>query len=143
MSPRQRDCKRNVHDVALVGGSARIPIVQKMIHEFFNGKEQRFTELVALFSTHTETVLPMSWEGGTMGLERRGRTNLRSVSLWRASLACECYSGRGVMKLCESGGASAAHMGVLVSKTEESIEARIQDSLKTAQDPDGAVASVF
>ena len=30
VSPRQRDCKRNVHDVALVGGSARIPIVQKM-----------------------------------------------------------------------------------------------------------------
>ena len=48
MSPRQRDCKRDVHDVALVGGSARIPIVQKMIQEFFNGKEQRFTELVVL-----------------------------------------------------------------------------------------------
>ena len=82
---RDRDCKRDVHDVALVGGSARIPIVQKMIQEFFNGKEQRFTELVALSSTHTETVLPVSWEGGTMGLERCGRTNLRSVSLWRAS----------------------------------------------------------
>ena len=52
VSPRQRDCKRNVHDVALVGGSARIPIVQKM--------EQRFTELVAVSSTHTETVLTTS-----------------------------------------------------------------------------------
>merc|ERR1712065_89952 len=31
--------KRNVHDVVLVGGSTRIPIVQKMIQEFFNGKE--------------------------------------------------------------------------------------------------------
>ena len=73
VSPRQRDCKRNVHDVALDGGTARIPIVQKM--------EQRFTELVAVSSTHTETVLTTSWEGGTMGLERRGRTNLCSVLL--------------------------------------------------------------
>merc|ERR1712012_182220 len=31
--------KRNVHDVVLAGGSTRIPIVQKMIQEFFNGKE--------------------------------------------------------------------------------------------------------
>ena len=77
----KRDCKRNVYDVALVGGSARIPIVQKMIQEFFNGKEQRFTELVAVSSTHTETVWPMSWGGGTLGLERRGRTNLGSVLL--------------------------------------------------------------
>ena len=51
-------------------------------------------------------------------------------------------SGRGVMKLCETGGASAADMGVPVSKMEESIEACIQASLKTAQDPDGAVPSV-
>ena len=64
VSPRQR--KRNVHDVALVGGSARIPIVQKMIQECFNGKEQRFTEFVVLSSTRTETVLPMNWEGGTV-----------------------------------------------------------------------------
>ena len=34
---RQRDCKRNVHDVALVGGSTR-----------------------------TETVLPMNWKGRTI-----------------------------------------------------------------------------
>merc|ERR1712136_266447 len=31
--------KRNVHDVVLVGGSTRIPKVQSMIQEFFNGKE--------------------------------------------------------------------------------------------------------
>ena len=37
--------KRNVHDVALIVGSARIPIVQKMIQEFF-------TELIVL-SQHT------------------------------------------------------------------------------------------
>ena len=66
VSPRQRDCKRNVHDAALVGGSARIPIAQRMIQEFFNGKEQRFTELVVLTSTRTETVLPMNWEGGNV-----------------------------------------------------------------------------
>merc|ERR1711988_1611178 len=31
--------KRNVHEVVLVGGSTRIPKVQTMIQEFFNGKE--------------------------------------------------------------------------------------------------------
>merc|ERR1719333_209357 len=31
--------KRNVHDVVMVGGSTRIPKVQNMIQEFFNGKE--------------------------------------------------------------------------------------------------------
>ena len=51
--------KRNVHVVALVAGSARIPIVQKMIQEFF-------TELIVLSSLQTETVLPMSWESRTM-----------------------------------------------------------------------------
>merc|ERR1712023_370235 len=31
--------KRNVHEVVLVGGSTRIPKVQQMIQEYFNGKE--------------------------------------------------------------------------------------------------------
>merc|ERR1712093_338947 len=31
--------KRNVHEVVMVGGSTRIPKVQAMIQEFFNGKE--------------------------------------------------------------------------------------------------------
>ncbi|EER12209.1 heat shock protein 70, putative [Perkinsus marinus ATCC 50983] len=31
--------KRNVHEVVLVGGSTRIPKVQSMIQDFFNGKE--------------------------------------------------------------------------------------------------------
>merc|ERR1712118_371393 len=31
--------KRNVHDVVMVGGPTRIPKVQSMIQEFFNGKE--------------------------------------------------------------------------------------------------------
>ena len=60
VSPRQRDCKRNVHDVALVGGSARIPIVQKMFQEFFNGKEKHSAELVVLSLLNTEIALPMN-----------------------------------------------------------------------------------
>merc|ERR1711974_448311 len=31
--------KKSVHDVVLVGGSTRIPKVQSMIKDFFNGKE--------------------------------------------------------------------------------------------------------
>jgi len=31
--------KRNVHEIVLVGGSTRIPKVQQLIQEFFNGKE--------------------------------------------------------------------------------------------------------
>lgn len=31
--------KRNIHEIVLVGGSTRIPKVQSMIQEFFNGKE--------------------------------------------------------------------------------------------------------
>ena len=53
------------------------------------------------------------------------------------------YTGRGVTKFRTSLVQHlAVDMGVLVSKMEESIEARIQASLKTAQDPDGAVPSV-
>merc|ERR1711924_473139 len=35
--------KRNVHEVVLVGGSTRIPKVQGLIQEFFNGKEPNRT----------------------------------------------------------------------------------------------------
>merc|ERR1711977_584277 len=31
--------KRNVHEIVLVGGSTRIPKVQQLIQEFFDGKE--------------------------------------------------------------------------------------------------------
>ena len=47
VSQRQQDCKRDVHDVALIGSSA-IPIVQ-----------------MVLSSLHTETAIPMNWDGGT------------------------------------------------------------------------------
>ena len=66
-----------------------------------------------------------------------GQTSIPSV-VWQY----KHYTGRGVMKLCESGGAFAADMGVPVSKMEESIEACIQTYLKIAQDPEGAVPSV-
>ena len=73
VSPRQRDCKRNVHDDALVGGSTR-----------------------------TETVLPMNREDGTIHWRDVDEQTYSSVSLWRASdeiaWQCECYSGRGVMR---------------------------------------------
>ena len=36
--------------------------MQKMIQESFNGKEERFAELVVLPSTHTGHRLPMNWE---------------------------------------------------------------------------------
>ena len=49
---------------------------------------------------------------------------------------CKHYAGRGEKSFYESGAALAEDMGVPVSKMEESIEARIQASLKTAQDPD-------
>ena len=31
--------KSTIHDVVLVGGSTRIPKVQKLLSDFFNGKE--------------------------------------------------------------------------------------------------------
>ena len=46
------------------------------------------------------------------------------------------------MKFYDSGAALALDMGVLVSKME-SIEARIQASLKTTQDPDGGPFPVY
>ena len=52
------------------------------------------------------------------------------------------YTGREVMKFHESGASRTGDMRVLVSKMQDSIEAHIQASLKTAHDPDGAVPSV-
>ena len=56
---------------------------------------------------------------------------------------CEHYTGRGVMKLQESGTTLALNMRVPVSKMCESIEALIQASLKTAKDPDGGPYPVY
>ena len=53
-----------LHNVALVGGSVRISIVQKMIQEFFNEKEQHSAESMVLSSLHTEIALTMNWKEG-------------------------------------------------------------------------------
>ena len=94
--------KRNVHDVALIVGSARIPIVQKMIQEFF-------TELIVL-SRHThrnrvavelgrqDYVTGEMWKNKspfrlavniasiTLDVESRGSTTL--VQLWPWTWKC-------------------------------------------------------
>jgi L1 cell adhesion molecule like protein len=31
--------KAEIHDIVLIGGSTRIPMVQKLLQDFFNGKE--------------------------------------------------------------------------------------------------------
>ena len=131
MSPRQRDCKRDVHDVALVGGSARIPIVQKMIQEFFNGKEQRFTELVVL-SRHTQ---------------KPGLCDRRDVEE-QISISPRCEHCEHTLDVESRNSVSlvqhfAADMGVPVSKMWESIEVLIQASVKTAKDPDGGPYPVY
>ena len=38
-APRRQDVQGQVHDVVLVGGSTRIPKVQSLLSDFFNGKE--------------------------------------------------------------------------------------------------------
>merc|ERR1712061_541924 len=58
--------KRNVHEVVMVGGSTRIPKVQAMIQEFFNGKEPNRSinpdEAVAFGATVQAAIL-----SGTIG----------------------------------------------------------------------------
>ena len=49
---------------------------------------------------------------------------------------CKHYAGRGEKSFYESGAALVEDIGVPVSKMEESIEARIRASLKTARDPE-------
>ena len=56
---------------------------------------------------------------------------------------CKHYAGRGEKLFYESRATVAEDMGVPVSKMEESIEARIQASLKTARDPDGGPYPVY
>ena len=58
-----------------------------------------------------------------------GQTSIPSL-VWQ----CKHYAGRGEKSFCESGAALAEDMGMPVSKMAESIEARIQASLRTAQD---------
>ena len=66
-----------------------------------------------------------------------GQTSIPSL-VWQ----CKHYTGRRVTKFYDSGAALAVDMGVPVSKIKESTKAHIPASLKTAQDPDGAVPRV-
>jgi len=50
---------------------------------------------------------------------------------------CKHYTGRGVMKFYENGGALASDMGISVSVLEEVHEAHFQSAKKTEKDPDG------
>merc|ERR1719231_1177503 len=58
--------KRNVSEVVLVGGSTRIPKVQAMIQEFFNGKEPCKSinphEAVAYGAAVQAAILVESWK---------------------------------------------------------------------------------
>ncbi len=81
--------KDRVHDVVLVDGSMRIPKVQQMLQEFFNGKEPNKSinpdEAVAFGATVQAAILSGSDKGGrlddlllldvaplTLGLETAG-----------------------------------------------------------------------
>merc|ERR1712146_407891 len=58
--------KKNVHEIVLVGGSTRIPKVQSLLQEFFNGKEPNRSinpdEAVAFGATVQAAIL-----AGTIG----------------------------------------------------------------------------
>jgi heat shock 70kDa protein 1/2/6/8 len=62
--------KDRVHDVVLVGGSTRIPKVQQMLQEFFNGKEPNKSinpdEAVAYGATVQAAILSGSDKGGKL-----------------------------------------------------------------------------
>jgi len=62
--------KDRVHDVVLVGGSTRIPKVQSMLQEFFNGKEPNKSinpdEAVAFGATVQAAILSGSDKGGKL-----------------------------------------------------------------------------
>ena len=81
----------------------------------------------------------MNWEG------RRGLSKnkppfclaLNKATSDDIAWHCKHHTGRGVTKFYESGAALAPDMAVPVSKMQDSVEAHNQDSLKTAQDPDG------
>merc|ERR1712159_112491 len=68
--------KRNVHEVVMVGGSTRIPKVQSMIQEFFNGKEPNRSINPAILtgegSSQVQDLLLLDVTPLSMGLETAG-----------------------------------------------------------------------
>ena len=57
--------KRNVRVVALIAGSTRLSHRAEDVPRILQwGKHS--AELVVLSSLHTETTVPMNWDGGTM-----------------------------------------------------------------------------
>merc|ERR1712159_506385 len=68
--------KRNVHEVVMVGGSTRIPKVQSMIQEFFNGKEPNRAVQAAILtgegSSQVQDLLLLDVTPLSMGLETAG-----------------------------------------------------------------------
>jgi len=83
--------KRSVHEVVLVGGSTRIPKVQSMIQEFFDGKEPNKTinpdEAVAYGAAVQAAVLTGKWSYQLEDLL------LRNVTPWSLGLD----TGSGIM----------------------------------------------
>merc|ERR1712159_51867 len=68
--------KRNVHEVVMVGGSTRIPKVQSMIQEFFNGKEPNRSINPAILtgegSSQVEDILLLDVAPLSLGIETAG-----------------------------------------------------------------------
>merc|ERR1712072_502699 len=64
--------KKGVHEVVLVGGSTRIPKVQSMIQEFFNGKEPNWSINPGEASSQVQDLLLLDVTPLSMGLETAG-----------------------------------------------------------------------
>jgi heat shock 70kDa protein 1/2/6/8 len=84
--------KSQVHEVVLVGGSTRIPKVQEMLSEFFNGKELNKSinpdEAVAYGATVQAAILSGDNQSETLG-------RILVIDATPLSLGIETAGGRG------------------------------------------------